>query len=186
MRLQPARRGYRRVRTLSAAVRVFVLQTLISRSSSGARHARMRSPRSPSLPTGIPGNPIVGTLRRGQRHAGRRRLVHASSASSVLSRSWRGRHGLPTTIWPALSLSPWPAVGSAAHQSRQRWRHPAMLRPPASRALRGHILARLADFAENGQALDAWNHRKAPNRTYAIGPCASCHSRALGATAFGH
>ena len=43
--------GRHRVRTLSAAVRVFVLRTLISRSSSGARRARLRSPRSPwSLP----------------------------------------------------------------------------------------------------------------------------------------
>ena len=42
------------VRTLSAAVRVFVLQMLISRSSSGARRARVRSPLSPwSLPRGI-------------------------------------------------------------------------------------------------------------------------------------
>jgi predicted DNA-binding ribbon-helix-helix protein len=39
--------GCHRVRTLSAAVRVFVLQTLISRSSSGAQRARLRSPRSP-------------------------------------------------------------------------------------------------------------------------------------------
>jgi len=46
--------GRHRVRTLSAAVRVFVLQTLISRSSSGARRARLRSPRSPwSLPRGM-------------------------------------------------------------------------------------------------------------------------------------
>jgi predicted DNA-binding ribbon-helix-helix protein len=51
MRLQPARPGYRRVRTLSAAVRVFVLQTLISPPSSGKRRACARSPRSPwSLP----------------------------------------------------------------------------------------------------------------------------------------
>jgi predicted DNA-binding ribbon-helix-helix protein len=45
MRLQPARTGYRRVRTLSAAVRVFVLQTLTAPPSGG---------RSPwSLPRGM-------------------------------------------------------------------------------------------------------------------------------------
>ena len=55
MRLLPYQGpGRHRVRTLSAAVRVFVLQTLISRSSSGARGARVRSPRSPwSLPRGM-------------------------------------------------------------------------------------------------------------------------------------
>ena len=54
MRLQPARPGYRRVRTLSAAVRVFVLQTLTSPPSNAGRHARRRSPRSPwSLPRGM-------------------------------------------------------------------------------------------------------------------------------------
>ena len=35
MRLQPARPGYRRVRTLSAAVRVFVLQTLTAHFQLG-------------------------------------------------------------------------------------------------------------------------------------------------------
>jgi hypothetical protein len=51
MRLQPARPGYRRVRTLSAAVRVFVLQTLTAPPSSGKRSACARLPRSPrSLP----------------------------------------------------------------------------------------------------------------------------------------
>ena len=45
MRLQPARPGYRRVRTLSAAVRIFVLQTLTAPPLSG---------RSPwSLPRGM-------------------------------------------------------------------------------------------------------------------------------------
>jgi predicted DNA-binding ribbon-helix-helix protein len=55
MRLLPHQGpGRHRVRTLSAAVRVFVLQMLISRSSSGARRARVRSPLSPwSLPRGI-------------------------------------------------------------------------------------------------------------------------------------
>jgi hypothetical protein len=54
MRLQPARPGYRRVRTLSAAVRVFVLQTLTAPPSSGKRRARARLPRSPwSLPRGM-------------------------------------------------------------------------------------------------------------------------------------
>jgi predicted DNA-binding ribbon-helix-helix protein len=55
MRLLPYQGpGRHRVRTLSAAVRVFVLQTLISRSSSGARRARLRSSRSPwSLPRGM-------------------------------------------------------------------------------------------------------------------------------------
>ena len=52
MRLQPARLGYRRVRTLSAAVRVFVLQTLTAPPSSGKRRVRARS--SPwSLPRGM-------------------------------------------------------------------------------------------------------------------------------------
>jgi hypothetical protein len=42
------------VRTLSAAVRVFVLQTLTSPASNAGRHARERSPRSPwSLPRGM-------------------------------------------------------------------------------------------------------------------------------------
>jgi hypothetical protein len=40
VRLQPARPGYRRVRTLSAAVRVFVLQTLTAPPSSGKALAR--------------------------------------------------------------------------------------------------------------------------------------------------
>ena len=54
MRLQPARPGYRRVRTLSAAVRIFVLQTLTAPPSSGKRRACARSPRSPwSLPRGM-------------------------------------------------------------------------------------------------------------------------------------
>jgi predicted DNA-binding ribbon-helix-helix protein len=54
MRLQPARPGYRRVRTLSAAVRVFVLQTLTAPLSIGNRRACARSPRSPwSLPRGM-------------------------------------------------------------------------------------------------------------------------------------
>ena len=54
MRLQPARPGYSRVRTLSAAVRVFVLQTLTSPPSNAGRHARGRSHRSPwSLPRGM-------------------------------------------------------------------------------------------------------------------------------------
>jgi predicted DNA-binding ribbon-helix-helix protein len=55
MRLLPYQGpGRHRVRTLSAAVRVFVLQMLISRSSGGARRARVRSPRSPwSLPRGM-------------------------------------------------------------------------------------------------------------------------------------
>jgi len=54
MRLQPARPGYRRVRTLSAAVRVFVLQTLTAPPSSGKRRACARLPRSPwSLPRGM-------------------------------------------------------------------------------------------------------------------------------------
>ena len=54
MRLQPARPGYRRVRTLSAAVRVFVLQTLTAPLPSGKRRACGRSPRSPwSLPRGM-------------------------------------------------------------------------------------------------------------------------------------
>jgi hypothetical protein len=42
--------GRHRVRTLSAAMRVFVPQTLISRSSSGARRARVRSALSDYLP----------------------------------------------------------------------------------------------------------------------------------------
>ena len=46
MRLLPHQSpGRHRVRTLSAAVRVFVLQMLISRSSSGARRARVRAMR---------------------------------------------------------------------------------------------------------------------------------------------
>jgi predicted DNA-binding ribbon-helix-helix protein len=55
MRLLPDQgKGCDRTLTLSAAVRVFVLQTLISRSSSGARRARVQSPRSPwSLPRGM-------------------------------------------------------------------------------------------------------------------------------------
>jgi predicted DNA-binding ribbon-helix-helix protein len=54
MRLQPVRPGYSRVRTLSAAVRVFVLQTLTSPASNAGRQARGRSPRSPwSLPRGM-------------------------------------------------------------------------------------------------------------------------------------
>ena len=51
MRLQPARPGYRRVRTLSAAVRVFVLQTLTAPLSIGNRRACARSPWS--LPRGM-------------------------------------------------------------------------------------------------------------------------------------
>jgi predicted DNA-binding ribbon-helix-helix protein len=51
MRLQPARPGYRRVRTLSAAVRVFVLQTLTSPPSNAGRRAFARSPWS--LPRGM-------------------------------------------------------------------------------------------------------------------------------------
>jgi hypothetical protein len=66
----PARPGYRRVRTLSAAVRVFVLQTLTAPPSSGKRRACARSPRSP-----------VATPRDASKQGGQDRLRTLSAAA---------------------------------------------------------------------------------------------------------
>ena len=49
MRLQPARPGYRRVRTLSAAVRVFVLQTLDCTTSKWGSRPHPELSRRPGL-----------------------------------------------------------------------------------------------------------------------------------------
>ena len=81
MRLQPARPGHRRVRTLSAAVRVFVLQTLTAPPSSGKRHAvRDRLDRRGRYPEGC-----IQARRSGSRpHPERSRTIVIAAALRIL------------------------------------------------------------------------------------------------------
>ena len=97
MRLLPDQcKGCDRMLTLSAAVRVFVLQTLISRSSSGARRARVR-PRSPwSLPRGMHPSKAV---RIGSAPEGSRTIVAAAHVVDQPYRLWPKQKPVHCRVW---------------------------------------------------------------------------------------